>query len=929
MAGNGSEGYSGDGGPATNAGLLSPYGVAVDGAGDLFIADTFHYSIRRVDATTKFISTVAGTGTAGFGGDGGAATSAKLNFPTEVALDGSGNLFIVDSNNERIRRVDVLTHDITTVAGNGQTGFNGDNTAATSASLCNPYGVALDGSGNVFIADTCSSRLRRVDATTQNITTVAGDGAQDFTGDGGLAAFAALNSPQAVAIDSTGNLFIADTSNGRIRRVDKLTADITTIAGGGTGGDNGAATSAMLFTPSGLAIDGSGNLLIADNQNNRIRRVDRDTQTITTVAGNGIPGFSGNGSGANLAQMWGPWGIALDSSGNLFIADLQNFRIRGVDAISQIITTVAGNGLAGYSGDGGLATSARLGAPYAVATDSAGNLFIADNGTDGRVRRVDAITHFITSVAGNGTSGYSGDGGLATSAQLAGPTGVAVDSSGNLFIADTGNHSIRRVDAATHFITTVAGNGTPGFSGEGGLATGAQLWNPYGVAVDSSGNILIADTSNYRIRRVDALTHIITTVAGNGTYGFSGDGGPAISAELSVPNAVTTDSSGNLYIADAPNNRVRATALPPYIVVQPGTLSFSSQNLATSSAAQAVTLTNTGLVPLSIASIGITSGFTETDNCAAAINPLATCTINVNFAPTTPGAQSGTITITDNAFASPHVISTSGTGVGPVASLSGPSLTFSNQLAGTTSSAQTVTLNNTGNGSMTISNIAASGDFAATNNCNGSVAANGSCTISITFKPTVVGARNGTLTVTDDSNGVAGSTQTASLSGTGTGPAVALSGSSLGFGNQLVSAASAAQTVTVTNSGTMNLTISTASISGTNAGDFAKSTDTCSGATLAPNTTCAVSVAFTPAATGSRSASLNFTDNALDSPQAVALAGTGTAPVVSLSGSSMTFVSQLVSTTSAAQSVTVTNTGTGNLTIATSALGGTNAGDFT
>jgi sugar lactone lactonase YvrE len=354
VAGDGSRGFSGDGGPATSASLSQPYGVAVDGSVNLYIADRSNSRIRRVDATTGIITTVAGNGSYGFNGDGGPATAASLFAPAGVALDGSGNLYIADTGNHRIRRVDATTGTITTVAGDGSSGFSGDGGPATSASLSQFYGVALDGSGNVYIADVANDRIRQVDVVTGTITTVAGDGSRGFSGDGGRATAASLNAPTGVTVDSSGNLYIADSRNYRVRRVDVAAGIITTVAGNGIygfSGDGGPATAASLSFPWGVALDGSGNLHIADTNNNRIRRVDA-SGIITTVAGDGIYGFSGDGGPATAASLRSPTGVALDGSGNLYIADTNNNRIRRVDA-SGIITTVAGDGIYGFSGDGG------------------------------------------------------------------------------------------------------------------------------------------------------------------------------------------------------------------------------------------------------------------------------------------------------------------------------------------------------------------------------------------------------------------------------------------------------------------------------------------------------------------------------------------------------------------------------------------------
>jgi sugar lactone lactonase YvrE len=300
-------------------------------------------------------------------------------------------------------------------------------------------------------------------------------------------------------------------------------------------------------------VDVVGNLYIADTGNYRVREVAANG-IISTVAGGGSIGYSGDGGPATSAGLNYPYGVAVDVAGNLYIADFFNSRVRKV-ATNGTISTVAGGG-GSYPGDGGPATNAVLGNVTGVAVDVAGNLYIADPDNN-RIRKV-AANGTISTVAGNGTLGYSGDGGPATSAQLWSPDGVAVDVAGNLYIADGNNNRIRKV-ATNGMISTVAGNGSLGYSGDGGPATSAQMDFPWGLAVDSVGNLYIADGNNNRIRKV-ATNGTISTVAGNGSYGYSGDGGPATSAELSGAYGVALDAAGNLYIADTYNCRIRKVA---------------------------------------------------------------------------------------------------------------------------------------------------------------------------------------------------------------------------------------------------------------------------------------------------------------------------------------------------------------------------------
>ena len=565
LAGGGGvfEGFFGDGDPATQATLSDPFILALDGAGNLFFSDRGHNVIRRVDATTGIITTVAGNRLFGPTGDGGLARETALDLPRGIALDRDDNLFIAETLSHRIRRVDATTGIITTVAGiRGESGFTEDGGLAAEAAIEFPLAVVFDGSGNLLFSD-ATERIRKVDASTGILTTVAGTGEFRFSGDGGPATEAAIAQPLELLVDGVGDLLVSDTFNNRIRKVDATTGIIKTVAGTGERGflgDGGRATEAALRDPRGLLVDGDGNMLISDSGNSRVRKVDATTGIITTAAGTGKVGLSGDGGPATEAAV-GTAGIALDSNGNLFIVHTLANRIRRVDATTGIITTVAGSGPRGlgtgsFSGDGEPATEATLNLPVAVAVDGAGNLFISDS-SNHRIRGVDATTGIITTVAGTGLQGFSGDGSPATEARLLFPDGVALDGAGNLFLADRRNDRIRRLDATTDIIETVAGTGQEGFSGDGGLAAEANLWEPKGVAVDVEGNLFIVDRSNGRIRRVDAATGIITTVAGSGKLGFTGDGGPALEADFFEPWAVAMDEAGNLLITDNGNKRIR------------------------------------------------------------------------------------------------------------------------------------------------------------------------------------------------------------------------------------------------------------------------------------------------------------------------------------------------------------------------------------
>lgn len=553
-----------DGVAATQTFLFAPETVITDAAGNMYISDRFHNRVRKVDAATGLISTFAGasvcptvyTCTTGPSGDGGPATQALIDGPQSLAFDGAGNLYVASTSDLTVRKIDGSTGIITTVAGGGSPPDRlGDNGPATAAFLA-PAGLAVDTAGDMYIGDQFNQRVRRVDAGTGIITTVAGDGSPDFGGDGGPATAAHLLYPAGVSLDPAGNVYVADAGNGRIRKVD-LTGTISTIAGSGPGlfqdcrysGDGGPATSATMCEPLGVNVGPAGTVYIADSGDDRVRKVD-SSGTITTVVGNGVLAFLGDGGPATAAEIDNIVWTSLDPAGDLLVADEGNGRIREVDHTTGIITTVAGGGI----GDGLPATSTELNSPRGLAVDAAGNLLIADCG-DNRVRKVDS-SGIITSIAGTATSHGVGDGGPATSAGLDCPTGLALDSAGNLYIADSIDNRVRRVDPSG-VITTVAGTGTTGFSGDGGPATSAQLNQPSGVVLDAAGNLFIADRNNNRVRKVDT-TGRITTVAGNGNQGGSVDGVPATSVPIVWPVGIAIGAGGNLAIAESGFARVRS-----------------------------------------------------------------------------------------------------------------------------------------------------------------------------------------------------------------------------------------------------------------------------------------------------------------------------------------------------------------------------------
>ncbi len=376
-AGTGTVGFSGDGGFASSALLARPAGIAYDAAGDLFLADADNHVIREISAA-GVISTVAGSGVAGFGGDGGPATAAFLDTPTGVAVDASGNLYIADSHNQRIRAV--ANGTITTIAGTGTAGYAGDGGAATSAQLALPSGIAVDASGNLYIADTNNQRIRMIAGGI--LTTVAGTGEEVFAGDGGAATAASLDQPTGVAVDTAGNVYVADKNDHRVRIISPA-GIISTLAGsgmpgfaGGFDGDGAAANAAALAKPRGVGVDSQGNVYVADTNNQRIRQIAGGG--IVTVAGTGDQGFGGDGSPATSAILNSPHAVLADAAGNLSIADTLNQRLRsGALGVLRFGSQIAGTASSPQAitltnnGTGSLTVAAvHLSGPFALAAGS-------------------------------------------------------------------------------------------------------------------------------------------------------------------------------------------------------------------------------------------------------------------------------------------------------------------------------------------------------------------------------------------------------------------------------------------------------------------------------------------------------------------------------------------------------------------------------
>jgi sugar lactone lactonase YvrE len=827
----------GDNCPATQAILKGPKDVRIF-RGDLYIADNGDNYIRMVSGATGIISIYAGTGATAAPSNNVLATDCALPAPQALIFDPAGNAFIATAGGKvYVVRVDAVSHDASIYAGIGTAGITGDNGAATSAKLQNIGGLAMDSHGNLFISETTPNNVREVLASNGNIITYvgkSGSSTSGFAGDGTASDNALLNGNLHISIDAQDNLYIADSGNNRIRVVTPPAIGATygiintLVAGPGFTGDGGPVSGALVNTPRDIESTNTGDLLIMDQANDRVRMISpagrfastavgsMATQTlyvqvntpltlgsfnvpagypdlaagtvsgcavgtaltagtvcsvqvtfkptlsglrsaplnftdsngniytlpltgignapaasllpstISTIAGTGTAGASGNGASATAALLNQPAASVVDGQGNIYFADTANNEVREISQSTATISAVAGTGAAGFSGDGSAAVSAQLNAPGGLAVDGAGDLYIADTGNN-RIRFVSAATHTISTFAGMGTAGFAGDGGLATLAELNAPQGLFITAAGTLYIADTGNNAVRAVGLTSNTITTLAGNGTAGFAGDGGSANSAQLSAPTAVVADAYGNLFIADTNNHRIREIAAynssannLDGLISSIAGEGTAGFNGDG-VAATAYLDNPSGLAVDAAGNLYVADTGNNLVREI-----------------------SGGQIRTVAGTG-----------TAGYTGDGafSTAAALNAPQAISLD----------GSGDLLIADTANQVLREVN-----------VTASTLSFPTTSPGTDSTGQTIWLLNTGNQALALSNVSVPANFVEQSSggvdCNAtalSLAPGATCAFSLAFTPPAVTSFSGNVTITDNAQGSATSTQTISLSGVG------------------------------------------------------------------------------------------------------------------------------------------------------------------
>ncbi len=947
-------GYNGDGVAANAAELYGAAGVAINPAtNDMYIADYYNGIVRKVagGGPTGTISTYAGTpsqncqGSAPYG-DGGAADEAHLCYPSSVTVDTSTkpiNLFISETSNIcAVREVVGSSSDIYQVAGSySACGYNGDGINAVGAELYNPWQTHVSVSGStttVAIADYANARVRQLTLTYSggvpkpgDISTIAGKGEGGWCNDDGGAALSACMNPVGVVYDSSGNFYLADYGADRVRKVTKSTGIIETIDGWGPNGQTEvwfsdpvgikgiAGGNPALYYPEGVFADPtSTNVYVGGYEGNAVYEWNSSTKEITGFAGSGVYGFAGDGSPASSAatELAYPVGITKDSKGNIYIADSNNCAIREVTTNGDI-TTFAGGTPGDLKGCGYInsnPSNSQFYTPLAVAVDSANNIYVADY-NNCAIRKISASGGLTQTIAGvgppTGSCGYTGDGGPAVDAKIYYPVSVALDGAGNIYFSEWNNACrIREIVAQSGIIQTVAGSGSCGNTGDG-PAIGNAIFDTFST-VDPNGNLFMADYQYSIVRWVTPSGQMLTYGGTTGTNGFTGDGGPALSATFENPEGIARDSSGNTYVADYNNWRIRQiTPFAGYGLSSEGVL-FETQPAGTVSDFQPVTVSAIG--PTTISAIAITAGFSEIDDCVG--QPLTanqTCEIDVYFQPTAAGKVNGSLTISSNAFlaANPNKVTLSGTASG--LTLTGTEafgvVPLKNPVA------QVLTLKNSGASvNLTKIYLTSTTAFSITGGTcpvsGGALASGASCTVIVTFNPQTVSGFKSTLVVT--SNDPA-SPLLAQVTGTGT--EVKLSASSIPFGS-ISFGTNKTIDLTISNAGTVSFTLAW-TISGT--GFSISSTGKTCTTSVGPGASCILPVEYDPPAVATNTGTLTLTTNGGSSP-VIPLSGTGTSDV-SVSPTTLPF-GTVADGTAKVLDVTVENVGTiSSLTVSTSITG--------
>jgi hypothetical protein len=915
VAGNGINGYSGDGGPAVRAQLNYPEGVAVDGANppNVYIADWDNCLVRKVNQTTGIITTVAGlvnsAGTStscGYSGDGGPANKAELDSAAGVAVNpATGDLYIADYSNGVVRKVagGVPTGTITTVAGTpsqncGGTAPYGDGGAATAAHLCNPDAVSIDTASpvNLYITELSRCTVREVVGSSKDIYQLAGSYTKGcgYNGDGINAVGAELYQPyqtRASVSGSTTTVDIADYANGRLRQftltysgaVPKV-GNISTVAGKGEGGwcddDGGAALSACM-TPVGIVYDSSGNFYISDYQADRIRKITKSSGLINTIFGWGPDGgtevsFSNpvgiSGVAGGTPSLLYPVAVYADpTSTKVYGGGYQGNAIYVWNSSTNTVSNFAGSGVYGFAGDGAAANSAavELAYPWGVGKDSKGNIYIADY-NDCAIREVVAATGNITTVVGGSPGALKGCGYTNTGAvdsQLDGPYAVTFDSANNMYIADYDNCAIRKLTASTGLVSTIAGAPPAtrgcGFSGDGGPATAALIYYPQSVTVDGAGNVYFMEaqgTNTCRVREIVAQTGIIQTVVGDGSCGYSGDGSALGNSIYS--GYVTADVNGNLFLSDYYNYLVRWVTPSGQMLTFAGTPQVYGYTGDGGPALKATFYYPAGIARDSAGNTYVADGY------------------NQRIRQITPFAGYG---------------------------LSMGNLIFETQPAGTVSDFQPVTVSAIG--PTTISSITAPAGFSEIDDCVGqSLSVNQTCEIDVYFQPTAAGKVSGNLTIASNAF-LAANPNKIFLTGTASG--LKLTGTE-SFGavplkNPL------AETLTLSNSGAAVTLTKIYLTSTTTAFSITGGTCPTGGGALASGASCTITVTFNPQTVGGFKSTLVVASNDPASPLLAQVTGTGTE--VKLSASSIAFGTVTLGKTSTVN-LTITNVGTASFTLA-------------